>query len=176
MIDLAPLEAALAAATPLPWHYRNYCTVSTSGAPPFTLVADCEMDNGQMMQNAALIVAAVNALPGLIAEVRRLQVLAERLKLEAQSHAQEARTANATIAEIYQAVTGKTGEPGNWHGAEPVRAEIRRLQVDAWRYQWLFNANPQALAAIAWSVPAACAFSNAPEAIDAAIANNQEPA
>jgi len=39
--------------------------------------------------------------------------LIERLKLEAQSHAQEARTANATIAEIYQLCTEATGELGN---------------------------------------------------------------
>lgn len=61
--------------------------------------------------------------------------LIARLQLEAQVHAQEARTANATIAEIYQVVSGGKGEPGNWHGAEPVRAmmqkqceEIERLQ------------------------------------------------
>lgn len=54
--------------------------------------------------------------------------LIERLKMEAQIHAQEARTANATIAEIYQIVTGKTGEPGNWHGAEPVRKYIEELR------------------------------------------------
>jgi hypothetical protein len=50
--------------------------------------------------------------------------LAERLKLEAQIHAGEARGANAAIAEIYQLCTGATGEPGNWHGAEPVRKLI----------------------------------------------------
>lgn len=50
--------------------------------------------------------------------------LIERLKLEAQAHAGEARTANATIGEIYQAISGATGEPGNWNGAEPVRAYV----------------------------------------------------
>lgn len=57
--------------------------------------------------------------------------LIERLKNEAQIHAQEARTANATIAEIYQIVTGKTGEPGNWNGAEPVRKCIEELRLAA---------------------------------------------
>lgn len=57
----------------------------------------------------------------------RAEALCDRLKLEAQSHAQEARTANATIAEIYQLCTGATGEPGNWNGAEPVRALAARL-------------------------------------------------
>lgn len=52
----------------------------------------------------------------------------ERLKQEAQIHAQEARTANATIAEIYRVCSGGTGEPGNWNGAEPVRARIAELE------------------------------------------------
>src|SRR5690606_29313448 len=50
------------------------------------------------------------------------EALAERLKREAVQHAQEARTANATIAEAYQAVTGGAGEPGNRHGAARNRA------------------------------------------------------
>lgn len=50
--------------------------------------------------------------------------LIDKLKLEAQIHAGEARCANSTIAEIYQAISGSTGEPGNWNGAEPVRAYI----------------------------------------------------
>ncbi|WP_421580868.1 hypothetical protein [Shinella sp. M31] len=49
------------------------------------------------------------------------EALAERLKLEAQAHAMEARTANTTINEIYQVVSGGKGEPGNWNGAAPVR-------------------------------------------------------
>lgn len=66
----------------------------------------------------------------LRAEVEALKSLSERLKLEAQSHAQEARTANATIAECYQAVTGGKGEPGRWHGAAPVRECIEALRAD----------------------------------------------
>ncbi|TFH84949.1 hypothetical protein EQG41_19705 [Billgrantia azerbaijanica] len=45
----------------------------------------------------------------------------ERLEQEARIHAQEARTQRATVQAIYQLVTGATGEPGDWHGAEPVR-------------------------------------------------------
>lgn len=40
---------------------------------------------------------------------------------QAQGWKGEARCANHTIGQIYQLVTGSTGEPGNWHGAEPVR-------------------------------------------------------
>ena len=50
--------------------------------------------------------------------------LVSRLRQEARIHAQEARTANSTIAEIYQLCTGGTGEPGNWYGAEPVKKLI----------------------------------------------------
>ena len=56
--------------------------------------------------------------------------LSERLKMEAQIHAQEARTANATIAEIYRLCTDGAGEPGNWHGAEPVRRKIESLRAE----------------------------------------------
>ncbi len=65
------------------------------------------------------------------AEVKRLteekeaqRDLAERLKLEAQGHASEAKTANSTIYEIYQVLSGGKGEPGNWHGAEPAREYV----------------------------------------------------
>lgn len=56
-----------------------------------------------------------------IAQNAEAAKLVDTLKLEVKIHAQEARTANATIAEIYQLCTGSTGEPGNWNGADPVR-------------------------------------------------------
>ena len=61
----------------------------------------------------------------------------ERLKLEAQGHAQEARTANASLYECYQSVSGATGERGNWRGAEPVRKHIAAMEN-------LFNASVEA--------------------------------
>lgn len=64
----------------------------------------------------------------LLARIEEQDALIATLRLEAQIHAQEARTANATIAEIYQSVTGGTGEPGNWHGAAPVKARIAELE------------------------------------------------
>jgi hypothetical protein len=63
------------------------------------------------------------------AEIDRLRDLVAHLRLQAQGHAQEARGANATIAEAYQVVTGATGEPGNWNGAKPIRAEVDRLRA-----------------------------------------------
>jgi hypothetical protein len=66
----------------------------------------------------------------LEAENTQLKALVDRLRTEAQIHAQEARTANATIYDIYQVVSGGTGELGNWHGVEPVREALERLKVD----------------------------------------------
>lgn len=68
------------------------------------------------------------ALDTARAEIERLRALADRLKLEAQAHAQEARTANSTIYEIYQVLSGSTGEPGNWNGAEPARQFVTAAQ------------------------------------------------
>lgn len=67
----------------------------------------------------------------LLERIAALLRLAETFKLEAQIHAQEARTANATIAEIYQLCSGGTGEPGNWNGADPVRQKIAALDANA---------------------------------------------
>lgn len=48
---------------------------------------------------------------------------------QAQIWKQEARTANSTIAEIYQLCSGCRGEPGNWNGAEPVRRKLAELRA-----------------------------------------------
>lgn len=85
---------------------------------------------------------AATELRRLHAENETLRTLAERLKQEAQIHAQEGRTANATIADIYQCVSGATGEPGNWHGAEPVRRRIAELEALASQAQQV-GAAPQ---------------------------------
>lgn len=55
--------------------------------------------------------------------------LIERLRREAEQHAMEARTANASLAKCYQAVTGSTGEPGNWNGAKPVEEYVARTKA-----------------------------------------------
>lgn len=72
---------------------------------------------------------------GLREKLEAAEAKYEACKLEAQIHAQEARTANSTIAEIYQEVTGSTGEPGNWNGARPVieKLETAERELDALR-------------------------------------------
>ena len=66
-----------------------------------------------------------------------LRIERDALKQQAQIHAMEAKTANSTIYEIYQVVSGGTGEPGNWNGARPVREAFDALKADAERYRWL---------------------------------------
>jgi len=64
----------------------------------------------------------------LQAELKEADALSERLKLEAQAHAQEARTQKATVHEIYQAIGAQKGD---WNGARPVIDYIERLKADS---------------------------------------------
>jgi len=57
----------------------------------------------------------------LVTLLRMQRDLTERMKLEAILHAGEARVHKSTVQEIYQLVSGFTGEKGTWHGARPVR-------------------------------------------------------
>lgn len=66
------------------------------------------------------------------------QALYEACKQQAQIWKGEARCANDTIAQIYQLVTGRKGEPGNWNGSEPVKALIAERdalakELDLWK-------------------------------------------
>lgn len=68
---------------------------------------------------------AVDASAQLVADLKKEN---DRLRLEAEGWAQEARTHRATVHEIYRIVSGGKGEPGDWHGAEPVRREFDRMR------------------------------------------------
>lgn len=61
--------------------------------------------------------------------ITKLIALNEKIKLEARNHAGEARSANSTISEIYQIISGATGEPANWHGAQPVRDFVESMKT-----------------------------------------------
>jgi hypothetical protein len=90
-----------------------------------------QVEAAERREQAAKEVAAQAAQNWDAAERRagEAEALAERLKREAVQHAQEARTANSTIAEIYQVVCEGKGEPGNWNGAEPVRERFNALRA-----------------------------------------------
>lgn len=70
----------------------------------------------------------IDALEASHADLVRLKQERDALKLEAQIHAGEARAANSTIYEIYQVLSGSTGEPGTWNGAEPARQFVAAAQ------------------------------------------------
>ena len=78
-VDVDALDAARAAATPGPWRQDSAwpCDFGPAG--------DEQHGNVDLPENAALIVAAVNALPDLLAEVRRGRALRERLEELAES-------------------------------------------------------------------------------------------
>jgi hypothetical protein len=54
-----------------------------------------------------------------------------QLIIQAQSHALEARAQRATVHEVNQAVSGATGEKGDWNGAIPVIERIAELTARA---------------------------------------------
>ena len=62
--------------------------------------------------------------------IEKLEALCGSLQLEAEIWAQEARTQKHTVHECYQAVTGATGEPGDWNGARPVVERIEALEAE----------------------------------------------
>jgi hypothetical protein len=64
------------------------------------------------------------SIAALRAQLAAAEERAETLKQQAMQHAHEARTQTSTVHEIYQLITGGTGEPGNWEGAEPVRVAL----------------------------------------------------
>lgn len=74
-------------------------------------------------------------------EIRRLleQIRGERDVLRAANESllqqatqwrQEARTQASIVRECYAAVTGNTGEPGDWNGANPVREKLEALTAE----------------------------------------------
>ena len=65
------------------------------------------------------------------AEIEALREERDSCKQQAQIWKQEARTQSAIVAEIYQELTGKTGEPGDWNGARPLKPAILRKQAEA---------------------------------------------
>lgn len=63
-------------------------------------------------------------------KLEHAEARADAYQQQAQIWKQEARTQSAIVAEIYQELTGKTGEHGDWNGGRPLRAEILRKQAE----------------------------------------------
>ena len=74
--DFETIERLLAEATPGPWVSllgTQVCYVDTTAQLPNEGDNVAVLESARMAQNAALIVAAVNALPALLAEVRAVR-------------------------------------------------------------------------------------------------------
>lgn len=113
--QIAEIRARAEAATPGPWILYDVAFKK----PDLDFIKHSRYDIPDLL----------SALEAANKRADEAEALAERLKNEAQLHAQEARTANATIAEIYREVSGGKGEPGNWNGAEPIRRELTALRA-----------------------------------------------
>lgn len=97
-------------------------------------IARCSPDNIRLICEA--IEAQAAELERVKAERDELQNLADRLKMEARIHSGEARAANASLNDAYQAASGAKGERGNWNGANPIKealaaAEARALAAES---------------------------------------------
>lgn len=87
--------------------------------------------NSEALTNAAnMLETYKHQTPSIIAELERLRTENEALMQQAQIWKQEALTMQNTVAECYKAVTGSTGEPGDWNGAKPVREAISELKQE----------------------------------------------
>ena len=64
-------------------------------------------------------------------QLEQAEARADACQLQAQIWKQEARAQSSTVAEIYQELTGKTGEPGDWNGVQPLKPAILRKQAEA---------------------------------------------
>jgi hypothetical protein len=97
-VDVDALDAARAAATAGPWDtYSGTCI--GAGAERFEYVGEVASD-----EDAALIVAAVNALPDLLAEVRRGRAL--RVRIERAVEAAEVSLAHGLPVDVTEYVAG----------------------------------------------------------------------
>ncbi len=145
--DLDALQALLDKATPGPWDdcgawvtpsHRKFTEsrdenaaliVALRNAAPALLayVRELELEIDAGKGAYAKLFRDTHAAALVMRERDEARDLCAKLRNEARVHAQEARTANATIAKIYRACTGGTGEPGNWRGAQPVIDTLARL-------------------------------------------------
>ena len=62
----------------------------------------------------------------LRAEIERLRGERDNAIQQAQAWKMEAMSHKSTVHQAYQHITGATGEPGNWNGANPIIAALAR--------------------------------------------------
>jgi hypothetical protein len=75
----------------------------------------------ELPDDRALIYANLSArAEAAESKVSDLERERESLRRQAEQWAMEARAHKSSLHEAYQAVTGATGEPGNWNGARPI--------------------------------------------------------
>lgn len=59
-------------------------------------------------------------------KLAKAEAVAANAIMQAQGWKMEAMGANHSLHKAYQAITGSTGEPGNWNGAKPIIDFVKR--------------------------------------------------
>ena len=70
----------------------------------------------------------LTALQAREEENEKLRSQRDALRQQSEVWALEARAHKSSLHEAYQAITGATGEPGNWNGAKPIIEHVTTLQ------------------------------------------------
>jgi len=136
--DYTKLRRLLAAATPGPWHegYWDGQHHVGNGEVPVTGDLPRVPDKKQSGANAALIVAAVNALPGLLTALAELRSEAEQWKLSTE-HGMKGRDAlRAKVDAHYKQVKYLTAD----------RAKVMRERDAAQAFADTLKAEPERIA------------------------------
>lgn len=85
-------------------------------------------------------------------EIERLTAIIDAVRVQAQCWAQEARAQRGTVHRIYESVTNKAGEQGDWNGEKPVVAELAlKDKVIELMAEWI---NHEAWELFAYDIPA----------------------
>lgn len=103
--DLATLDALLAAATPGPWEHSSTQWVSATPWSPDLLpgpamVCVTNGNDPRREANAALIAAAVNALPALLRDIREMRKLLRKIVDGAEENWEEKTWCRSVDAEL----------------------------------------------------------------------------
>ena len=105
-------------------------SIDEDGVACPVITVDCDQYyQGQDSLPLAKFYAQANpsAILELITRLEAAESQLESVTQQARIWKMEALAHKTTVQECYQACTGSTGEPGDWHGANPVKEMAKRI-------------------------------------------------